>query len=332
MSGPQSAVVVGDRGAGIRIDALEQAPPQHLDRFVVRGRVEQGRLAGGDALGFGHLVGDEAVLLAVGVRRAAVSLADRQRVDESRVRCVLDRLEQRGQEGGQLVPCVVYTTDLAQIDGEFVEQDEGRLTTEQLLEGPCTGCRSHLVAVVYTLVAGGTSERVGDLAPWRVGEDAVAERPAVGRVGVLAVERRDANLPGGQQGRVDKLGGVGNALHPARRVNQRDQSVGLTAAVGCVEAEDGCGLAAGSAQAAADVREQALQPASGVCVGEEPRRIDVGWTATAADDRGEIGGEVGVGDRSTEDVLAWLAGLENRGGGHFGGRIAPLLRFAALAA
>ena len=238
---PERAVPF-DRGLDARsVDALEQAPAQHLDGLVLFGRIEQRGLARGHALRFAHLIGDELILLAVGVARPSV-LADREGVDERGVRCAFDSLEQRGQECGELVPRIPHPPDLSQVDRELVEEDERRLATEQLAQGLRPGRNARLVALAEPLVAIFARERTGDLAPRRVGQYAVAHGPAVGRIGVLAVEGGDAHSAPAfkqqQQRRVDELGDVRHGPEPACGVREGDQAVGLAPAIGGIEAED----------------------------------------------------------------------------------------------
>ena len=265
-------VAVGvDRGCRLRgVDLLEQAPAEHLHGLVLGGGVEQGGLARGDALRLRHAVADELVLLAVGVGRAAV-LADRQRVDQRRARRSLHRLEQRGEEGGQLVAGAGLALHLAQVDRQLVEQNQGRRAAEQLAQGLGAGRGPLAVAAAHPRVAFRAGQRVGDLAPRRVRQYPVAHRAAVGRIGVLAVERGHAHRSRGQQRGVGELadarGGSGVLPRP-HRVRQGDQRVRLAAAVGGIQAEDRRRLAAGPAQPPADVGQQVFEPARRVGVGE----------------------------------------------------------------
>ena len=112
----------------------------------------QGRLTCGDALRLRHAVGDELVLFAVGVGRPAI-LADRQGVDQGCGGCTLHRLEQRGEKGGQLIAGTLKAAHLAQVDRQFIEQDQGRLAAEQLAQGLSSGCDTALVAIADALVS-----------------------------------------------------------------------------------------------------------------------------------------------------------------------------------
>ena len=300
-----------DRGLDARsVDVLEQAPAQHLDGLVLFGRIEQRGLARRHALRFAHLIGDELVLLAVGVARPSV-LADRERVDERGVRCAFDGLEQRGQECGELVPRIPHPPDLSEVDREFVEQDERRLATEQLAQRLRPGRNARLVALADPLVAIPSGERTGDLAPRRVGQYVVVHGPAVGRIGVLAVEGGDAHSAFRQQRRIDELGDVRHGPEPARGVGQRDQAVRLAAAIGGIEAEDCSHFAAGPGKPSADVPEQALEPSCRVAVGEEPYRVPVLRASLPHDHRGQIGCEVRFRDLAPEHVAARRAGVED---------------------
>ena len=312
---PQAPVGV-DHGRDLRlVDLLEQAPAQDLDRLVLLGRIEQGRLARRHALRLRHPVGDELALLAVGIGSPAV-LADRQRIDQRRIRRALHRLEQRGQEGGELVAGAVEAAYLAQIHRELVEQDEDRLAAEELPQGPGAGRHLALVARAHPFVAFPPGEGVCHLAPGRMSQHAFAHRPSVGRIGVLPVEGRDAHGSGRYQRRLDELRGVRDALHPARRVHQRDQPVGLAPAVGGVEAEDRGGLAACAGEAPAHVGEQVPKSPGRVGMGEEAHGVQVLRSAPARDDLRQVRREVGLRDRSPEDVVARTRGLEDRRDGH----------------
>ena len=312
-------VAVGvDRGLRLRfVDLFEQAPPEHLHGFIFGGGVEQRGLARGDALRLRHAVADKAVLLAVGVGRAAV-LADRQGVDQRRARRSLHRLEQRGEKGGQLVAGAGQALHLAQVDRQLVEQDQGRRAAEQFAQGLGAGGGPLPVAAAHPFVALPAGQGVGDLAPRRVRQHPAAHRAAIGGVGVLAVERRHAHRFRRQQRRIDKLADARNRLlRPrAHRVHQGDQRVRLAAAVGGVEAEDRRRLAAGPAQPPADVGQQIFESARRVGVGEEPGRIAVLGAAPAADHGGQVGGEVGFGHAAGEHVGARPAGVEDRRRGH----------------
>ena len=312
---PQAPVGV-HHGPGLRlVDLLEQAPAQDLDRLVLLGRIEQRRLARRHALRLRHPVGDEPVLLAVRIGGPPV-LADREGVDQRRVRRALHRLEQRGQEGGQLVVGVVEAAHLAQVHRELVEQDQGRLAAEQLPQGPGAGRHPALVTRPYPFVACPSGKGIRHLAPGRMRQHAFAHRPPVGRVGVLPVEGRDAHGSGRHERGLHELRDVRDAPHPARRVHQRDEPVGLAAAVGGVEAEDRGGLAARAGEAPSHVGEQVLEPPRRIGPGEEPGGVQVLRPAPARDDLRQVRREVGLGDRAPKDVVAWTGGLEDRRDGH----------------
>ena len=134
LCGPHDLIGVDRLARGVLVDGLEQAPAQHLRRLVLLGRIEQRRLARRDALRLRHPIGDELVLCRVRVYRPAL-LADRQRVDQCRVRRTLHGLEQRGQERRQLVARRADLLHLAEVHRELVEQDERRLPPEQLPQG-----------------------------------------------------------------------------------------------------------------------------------------------------------------------------------------------------
>ena len=327
LRGPRGLIGGDGAARGVLVDRLEQAAPQHLSGLVLLGRIEQRRLAGRDALGLGHPVGDELVLRRVRVHRPAF-LADGQRVDQRRPRRPLHRLEQRRQERRQLLARGPHLLHLAEIDREFVEQDERGPAAEQLAQGvgPRRGPRH--VAVLHAVVAGPAGEREGQLAPRRARADAFAHRAPVGRVGVLAVEGGEAHLAPRQKRRVDEVVRPRHRRQPPRDVREGDQAVRLAAAVRRVEAEDGGRLAARAAQAPAHVGQQVPEAASRKGVLEEPDRVDVLGAARARDDLREVGREVGVGHRAAHDVGARAAAVEDGRNAHRSLGI-PAARFSA---
>ena len=312
---PQLAVGVDDLGRPGFVDVLEQAPPKHLHGLVLFSRIQERRLACGDALDLGHSVRDELVFRRVGVGRAPV-LADGERVDEGRVRRGLDRLEQRGEERRQLARRVVEPANLPEIDRQLVEQDQRRLIAEQGTQRFRAGCYTLLVASAHSLVARLTREGVGDLAPRRVGQHPAAECSAIHGIGVLAVERGDTDGSDRQQPRIDELADVRHAGHPASGVCQCDQAVRLPAAVGRVEAEDRSDCVAGAAQAAAHVDQQVLQAPGRIGVGEERTGLPVVGARLAGQDLCEVGREVGVGYGAVEHVRPRTADVEDRRNRH----------------
>ena len=209
------------RGGLCFVNGLEQAAAQDLDRLVVFGGIQQRRLACGHALGFRHAIGDELVLFVVGVARAAI-LADRQGIDQGGARSALNRLEQRGQEGGQLIAGAGKVAYLAQINGQFVQQDQRRFAAEQFPQRFGTGRHVPFVADANPCVAVLAGKGVGDFAPGRMRQHAVAHGPAVGRVGVLAIKGGKAHFAARQQGGIDEFPDVGNALETSGGMSQCD--------------------------------------------------------------------------------------------------------------
>ena len=147
-------------------------------------------------------------------------------------------------------------------------------------------------------------------------QHAFAHRPPVGRIGVLSVEGRDAHGSDRHQRGLHELGDVCDAPHPARRVHQRDQPMGLAAAVGGIETEDRGDLAACASEAPSHVGEQIPEPPRRVGPGEEPGGVQVLRPAPARHDLRQVRREVGLGDHPLEDVLPWTRGLEDRRDGH----------------
>ena len=256
------------------------------------------------------MVGDEPVLGAVGVARAPV-LPDGEGEDERGLWRSLHGLEERGEERGELRARAVEDLDLPEVDRELVEEDERRLSAEELAEGVRSGRDPGLVALPHPLVAFLARERVCDLPPGREGEHTVSHGPAVHGIGVLAVEGGEADRAGGHQLRIEKLGDVGHAFEPLCRVRERNQSVGLAPAVRGVEPEDCSHLAACARESPADVREEVPEAPRRIGVGEEAGRIAVLAARLPGDDGREVGGKVGVRNRAAQDVLARHARVEN---------------------
>ena len=310
---PERLVGVDDLALAV-VHALEQAAQQHRRRLGVLRGVQERRLAGGDAHRLGHGVRDELVLLAVGVRGAAIP-AHRQRVHQRRVRRALHRFEQGREKRRELLRRALAAPHLAQIHGQLVQEDQRGFAAEQCAQRLGAGRHALLVAAPHALVAGAAGKRVGDLAPRGVGQDAIAEVPAIGRIRVFAVKGGDAHGAGRQPLGIDELARVRHALHAAGGVQQGDQAVGLAAAVGGVQPEDGCRLSPAAAQARADVRQQVAQPAGGIGVGEKPRRLRVRRACRASDHGREIRREVRIRHAPRQHVRARLAEVENGGQG-----------------
>ena len=109
-------------------------------------------------------------------------------------------------------------------------------------------------------------------------------------------------------------------------MGQRDQPVGLAAAVGGVEPENRRDFTARSGQPAAHIGEQVLEASCGIGVREESSRIEVFLVSLTDNDLGQIRREVGLGNRSPENICTWPAGLEYRWDGHgFCSTCAPVL-------
>ena len=195
------------------VDGLEQTAAKHLDGLVLLGRIQERRLARRNALRLRHGVGDEPVLLGVGIGRPAV-LPNRKGVDESGVGGTFHRLEQRSQERRQLIAGIVDAAYLAQVDRELVEQDQGRLASEQLAQRLGAGCDATLVARAHPRIAVLAGQGMGNLVPRGIGQHAAAHRPAIGRIGVLAVEGGDADTTAWEQGSIDELPDVRHAFRP----------------------------------------------------------------------------------------------------------------------
>lgn len=107
---------------------------------------------------------------------------------------------------------------------------------------------------------------------------------------VLAVERADPDGARGRyQLRIHELRDVADTRHPLCRMGERDQPVGLAAAEGGIEPEDGGSLAARAAQAGEHVVEQVAEAARGIGVGEERRCLQVVLPGTAPEHLAQVG-------------------------------------------
>ncbi len=314
---PDLAVGFDDGGRCGIVNAVEEPAAQDLDGFVFFRGVEQRGLAGRDALGLFHLIGDELVFIAIGIGGLA-AFADRQRVDHHGVRRAFDRLEQCGEKGRELtarglaVPCL----ELAQVDRQLVHQDQRRLAAEQFLDGCCARCSALLVAAAHPLIALPAGEGVGDLAPGRVGAQTRLEEAAVEGVGVLAIEGGDSDLRRREDGRVQELGRIGNAGHAFGGVGQRNQGMRFSAAVFGVQPEDRGDLIRTSGETQTDIAQQVLESAGRVRVREEFDRVEVFLRSVAAQHLGKVSREVRFGDRAPQDVLARRADVEDGRQGH----------------
>ena len=82
--------------------------------------------------------------------------------------------------------------------------------------------------------------------------------PAVGRVGVLAVEGGDTNRAARKKGGIHEFRNIGHALHSAHGMAQRDQPVRLTATVRGIEPKNRRDLTAGSRETPEHIRKQIL--------------------------------------------------------------------------
>lgn len=200
---------------------------------------------------------------------------------------------------------------LAEIDGQLVGQDQGGPALEERRDGLGAGGDPLLVAGPHPVEPGRPGERVGDLAPGGLRGNAFGQVAAVRGVGGLPGEGGDPDRTGRAEGRVEEFGGDG--LRGPRRVRQRDEPVGLPAAEGGVQPEDGDGLPAGAAQPPADMLQEALQAPGGVRVTEEAGGLPVVGGSVLAEHRSQVRGEVGLGDPAAQHLLPRLAEVENSG-------------------
>ena len=132
---------------------------------------------------------------------------------------------------GQLIVGAGEVAYLAQIDGQFIQQNQRRFAAEQLPQRFGAGCDVVFVTDADPCVTVLAGEGMGDLAPGRMGQHAVPHGPAVGRVGILAIEGGNAHAAVREQGRSDEFRDAGNALRASDGMGQRDQAVRLAAAV-----------------------------------------------------------------------------------------------------
>ena len=200
------------------------------------------------------------VFLGIGVARAA-PLADCQGIDERRTFRSVHRLEERRQEGRQLIAGGPEPVRLPEPHGKFVKQDQRRLATKEFAQRAGPRRDGRFVTSPHPFIADRPRERIADLAPRGPRQHPVAHLPAVRRICVLPVEYGEPHGSPRKERRVQELLDVRDPGHPAGGVRERDQPVGLAAAVGGVEPEDRRGLTAGPGEPATDVAEQRLQAA-----------------------------------------------------------------------
>ena len=200
--------------------------------------IQQRRLARGNALRFRHVVGDELVFFVVGVGRTAI-LSDRQRVDQDGVGCAFDGLEQRGQECCQLIAGVLELLHLAQVNRQLVEQNQCRLTTEQLAQGLGTRSDAAFVALAHPRIPILASKCISDLTPRGCKREDPASilRPLAGSAFSPSKAAIRTWLCGRREGSTNSAI-PGTPCMPRAAWHKRDQPVGFTAAVGGVEPEN----------------------------------------------------------------------------------------------
>ena len=225
-------------------------------------------------------------------------------------------LEQRGQECCQLIAGVLELLHLAQVNRQLVEQNQCRLTTEQLAQGLGTRSDAAFVALAHPRIPILASKCISDLTPGGVSEKTCFHPPPIGRICVLAVEGRDTDVALRQKGGIDKLRDTRHTLHAACGMAQRDQPVGFTAAVGGVEPENRRDFTTRTHQPPAHVGEQVLKAPRGIGVGEETGRIKIFDIAHPDDDLSQVRRKVGLRNRSLENIRAWPACLEYLWNGH----------------
>ena len=76
----------------------------------------------------------------------------------------------------------------------------------------------------------------------------------------------------------------------------------MASTVGGVEPKNRCDLTAYTGQPPTDVGEQVPETPGGIGVGEEARRVAILVAGRAFDDLSQIGCEIGLGDRASENV------------------------------
>ena len=118
------------------VDGLEQAPCQHLHRFVFAGGREGRDLPARDRLQLSEDPIDPLVFLPIGIHRLA-ALAQGQGEHQHRLGGGVHRLDQVGEEGSELLSRLAGSRalDLAQVDRELIDQDQHRPLADQLPQG-----------------------------------------------------------------------------------------------------------------------------------------------------------------------------------------------------
>lgn len=134
----------------------------------------------------------------------------------------------------------------------------------------------------------------------------IAQPVAVGGIGVFSVESGDANWPAGTKRRLQKFVRVGDVIHPAHGVSQRDQGMRLAAAELCIQPKDCAGLLRLAENARRHQLEYIFQALGRISVGEERDGIFVFFRAVSTKHLRKIGGEVALRQRPLKHVLTWL--------------------------
>lgn len=98
-------------------------------------------------------------------------------------------------------------------------------------------------------------------------------------------------------------------------MNERDQAVCLAAAKAGVETENRRGRAV-TGKATENLPKQLLEAGRRISVREEPACIDVVGRSLAREHRPEASRELSLRQAAFENVLPWLAAVENRRRGH----------------
>ena len=302
------------------VDRFEEAPCQHLHRFVFAGGGEGRDLPSRDRLQLSEDPIDPLVLLPISIHGLA-ALAQGQGEHQHRLGGGAHRLDQVGEEGSELLSGLAGsgTLDLAQVDRKLIDQDQHRPLADQLPQGFSArrGCPKP-VAIADALVARRASQLHRQLPPGREGEYVGLHPPAVHRVGVLPVEGRDRDLLAGQAGWIDELrqDRSGDLIGGREDVVQADQGVRLAAAIAGVEPQDAAQLAAGAGEPVHHRQKQVAQAPGGVRVREEQGRVLVELRRRALQHLAEVRREVLVSDPPFQHVGPGPAELVDGGRAH----------------
>ena len=100
-------------------------------------------------------------------------------------------------EGGELLTHSGKSLlDFAQVDGDFIHEDQGGFISEEFSDGVRSGRNVFFIGVSYTLITAATRKLICHFAPKAERAQAIFEGEAVSGIAVLAVERSNSDFAG----------------------------------------------------------------------------------------------------------------------------------------